>query len=154
MKSIILAIFIVISNIGNSQVVDSPYDEDSIKIYFLKFLNVERKDHNLNEVEYHDTLNLLSYLHSYELAEKNQLYHSKLTIAHAENCQIFCSYPSVKNNKDIAKILFDVWKNSPGHYKNMLRKDMQFIGLGICYRIPPDNLIKGSFEGYSTLMLY
>ena len=36
MKSIILAIFIVISSIGNSQVVDSPYDEDSIKIYFLE----------------------------------------------------------------------------------------------------------------------
>lgn len=32
----------------------------------------------------------------------------------------------------IAKVMFDGWKNSPGHYKNMVKADFKEIGVSVC----------------------
>lgn len=37
------------------------------------------------------------------------------------------------NEEGMAELLFNGWKDSPGHYENMVRKDFEEVGIGVAY---------------------
>ena len=49
----------------------------------------------------------------------------------------------------LAKTLFQQWKDSPGHYENMMSQDMTHIGLGVEYTGKTTGL--GSYVGASVI---
>ena len=37
------------------------------------------------------------------------------------------------DEKGMAELLFNGWKESPGHYENMVRKEFTEVGIGVYY---------------------
>lgn len=79
-----------------------------------------------------------------ETAQKRVFYYNGTHGQVGENCiQLFVGKPmkvkyakepvTVTTEKDLAKALFLGWKNSPGHYKNMITADYDVAGLGYYY---------------------
>ena len=66
-----------------------------------------------------------------------------------QNASMVGSASKMLDTTELAKTLFQQWKDSPGHYDNMMSKDMTHIGLGIEYTDVSTSL--GSYGGSSII---
>lgn len=66
-----------------------------------------------------------------------------------QNASMVGSASKMLDTTELAKTLFQQWKDSPGHYDNMMSKDMTHIGLGIEYTDVTTSL--GSYSGSSII---
>ena len=66
-----------------------------------------------------------------------------------QNASMVGSASKMLDTTELAKTLFQQWKDSPGHYENMMSKDMTHIGLGIEYTDVSTSL--GSYGGSSII---
>lgn len=66
-----------------------------------------------------------------------------------QNASMVGSASKMLDTTELAKTLFQQWKDSPGHYENMMSKDMTHIGLGIEYTDVATSL--GSYGGSSII---
>ena len=66
-----------------------------------------------------------------------------------QNASMVGSASKMLDTTELAKTLFQQWKDSPGHYDNMMSKDMTHIGLGIEYTDVTTSL--GSYGGSSII---
>lgn len=66
-----------------------------------------------------------------------------------QNASMVGSASKMLDTTELAKTLFQQWKDSPGHYENMMSKDMTHIGLGIEYTDVTTSL--GSYGGSSII---
>lgn len=66
-----------------------------------------------------------------------------------QNVSMVGSASKMLDTTELAKTLFQQWKDSPGHYDNMMSKDMTHIGLGIEYTDVSTSL--GSYGGSSII---
>lgn len=66
-----------------------------------------------------------------------------------QNASMVGSASKMLDTTELAKTLFQQWKDSPGHYENMMSKDMTHIGLGVEYTDVTTSL--GSYGGSSII---
>lgn len=66
-----------------------------------------------------------------------------------QNASMVGSASKMLDTTELAKSLFQQWKDSPGHYDNMMAADMTHIGLGLEYTSKTTNL--GSYNGSSII---
>lgn len=106
---------------------------------FLSLINKERASLNKPLLSINANLSQAAYLHSKEMAENNYFAHESLDDTLFSN-RIKASgynYISVAENiayswgPEDANHVFDMWKNSPGHYANMISNSYEDVGLGI-----------------------
>lgn len=120
-------------------------DYKAIEDRILELLNDLRQEKNLNELKSNDQL---------KKASRQRAKETKESFAHTrpdgrEMATIFeepeyeYTYQLVGENiglatyyldeKGMAELMFDGWKNSPGHYENMVRENFEEIGIGVYY---------------------
>lgn len=58
-----------------------------------------------------------------------------------ENIAMYGSTPKTIEKTDIASKLFDQWKNSSGHYANMVKPEYNCIGVGVYYETRSDGVL-------------
>lgn len=125
---------------------------------YFKLLNDLRKEQNLSTLTSDKTLDLASFDQSHymdsisklthdqkikgkETPQKRVFYYNGTHDQVGENCLfIYYNKPmktkyskelvTAKTEKEIAKAIFLGWKNSPGHYKNMITPGYDVAGLG------------------------
>lgn len=120
------------------KVENKTYSDEEIVEETLRLLNEERERLGLNKLEMRDDLNRFAkwkanYLvehnifdHTFEgKSIKDQLNEHNITnlASGAENLTVYS-----KNDKANP---FNMWKNSPGHYKNMTKPNLKFIGFNV-----------------------
>lgn len=126
-------------------------NKTQLKKELSRLVNALRKEKGLKELQFHPALAQAAELHSRYMAEKNILDHVEKNIefstpskrvlksggtdleAIGEN--VLCSTPQ-KFPLDsvaviaLAKQMFESWKNSPGHYANMINKKYELGDFG------------------------
>ncbi len=112
--------------------------QGSIQNDFLALVNAERASLGKTPLVANSQLETAAYLHSKDMGDKDYFSHTSLDgrefsqrftaagykyVAAAENIAMASGAPS-------ASMVYDMWKNSPGHYKNMIG-DYAEAGLGV-----------------------
>lgn len=123
----------------------STIDYVAIEDHILELLNDLRQEKNLNALKPNEQL---------KKASRQRAKETKESFAHTrpdgrETATIFEEpeyeyvYQLVGENigmatyyldeEGMAELMFDGWKNSPGHYENMVRENFEEIGIGVYY---------------------
>ncbi|MGO2082223.1 CAP domain-containing protein [Vagococcus sp.] len=126
-------------------ILDDPAQIPIAEQTFFTLLNNYRREHNLNTLKWNNELTLASKLRSKEIVTKfghtrpNNLYFDT-AIRQANNGK-WIYYGSAGENLArvsslntgvlVGHALFNGWKNSPPHNKNMLDSSYRFFGIGI-----------------------
>jgi hypothetical protein len=135
MKRAISIVFIFIFLVSIINLVYASTESD-----FLSSINNERTSLNKPLVYTNYNLTQAAYLHSKEMAENNYFSHNSLDNSSFDKRIIAVGYTGFKSlgeniayasGPEDANRLFDMWKNSPGHYSNMISDLFNEIGLGI-----------------------
>lgn len=93
----------------------------------VELINAERQAKNLPPFAENDFLNAQSQSWSEQMLSAGSLSHSNFA---PENVATFFDSQGV-GGIDAAQKLFDQWKNSPGHYQNMMTNGATQVGAGI-----------------------
>ncbi len=106
---------------------------------FIALLNAERGTQGKSPVTVNSHLTTAAYLHSQDMAEQNYFSHTSLdgrTFVQRIVAAGYTNYSSLAENiayaygaPDAARV-FGMWKNSSGHYTNMIG-DFNEAGLGV-----------------------
>ena len=116
-----------------------PFAFASVETEFLNLLNEERLSLGKSELYINSELSNAAYLHSKDMAENNYLSHTSRDGTLFSNRIVnagYSNYISLAENIAYhsgsvdAKKVFQMWKQSAGHYKNMI-SDKNEIGLGV-----------------------
>jgi len=101
----------------------------SVESDFLNLVNQERKDSGKNPLIMNEDLTEVAYLHSKDMTENNYFSHTSLngtTFGQRIKDTGYLNYYSLGKNiayhygsPDASKV-FQMWKNNPGHYSNMI----------------------------------
>ena len=113
--------------------------QTSIESDFIAILNTERATLGKSPVAANSCLSTAAYLHSEDMAERGYFSHTSLdgrTFDQRIIAAGYTNYVSLGENiayaygaPDAAKV-YEMWKNSPGHYANMMG-DFNEAGLGV-----------------------
>jgi uncharacterized protein YkwD len=146
---LILLIFFLHSTFTYSQLTDS--DKNLFRTELFTKINELRKSKGLNPLRLNDTLKLAAQLHSEFMAKHDLLIHiEKENIYKTVNDRVHAfkgydfeligenvlrtspkNFPLKKSDASkIATEMFNAWKNSPGHYENMIRPEFIFGDFG------------------------
>jgi len=116
--------------------------ESAVESTFLSILNTERAAEGKSSLTCNSSLTAAAYLHSKDMAENNYFSHTSQdgrTFVQRINNAGYSNYYSLGENiaraygaPDAAKV-FNMWKNSSGHYANMIG-NFNEAGLGIYSR--------------------
>ena len=107
---------------------------------FLSLINKERISLNKSVVYFNNNLSNAAYLHSKEMAEKVYFSHNSIDNTTFDKRIISSGYTDFKSlseniayasSSEDANKAFEMWKNSPGHYSNMISDSFNEIGLGV-----------------------
>jgi len=113
--------------------------QTSVEVDFLTLLNAERTSAGKSSLIFNASLTSAAYLHSKDMAENGYFSHTSLdgrTLAQRASGAGYTNYYALGENiayaygaPDAAKV-YSMWKNSPGHYTNMMGNYYE-TGLGI-----------------------
>ncbi len=113
--------------------------QSSVEGDFIALLNAERATQGKGPVIVNSHLTSAAYLHSQDMAEQNYFSHTSLdgrTFVQRIVAAGYTNYSSLAENiayaygaPDAARV-FGMWKNSSGHYANMMG-DFNEAGLGV-----------------------
>jgi len=115
----------------------------SVEGDFLNLINNERTKLGKSVVSYNDNLNQAALSHSKEMAENDYFSHDSIDGTTFDKRIIIFGYTSyISLGENIAYAsggvdadrIFNMWKNSPSHYSNMISDSFNEIGLGIYLR--------------------
>jgi len=118
-------------------------DERLIKQYVLEYINSYRLNNSLNALSEDNFLSNRAQQWAEYLLIHNKFEHSNPPVGMVWGENIaklwFTVYMGKINEKymferQIAYELFDAWRNSPGHNKNMLYKAWNYIGIGLALK--------------------
>lgn len=133
----------VIEHLKEEEVKDTPekVDEKQIASYIIELVNEHRINHSLPPLTENALLTNAAEKRSMEIVEhfshsrpNGTEYHTAVEEQNykwryvAENIAMFSSQSITR---EAAETLFNMWKNSPGHNKNMLSPNAEEIGVGI-----------------------
>ncbi|UEG49645.1 CAP domain-containing protein [Ferruginibacter lapsinanis] len=110
-------------------------ENSSITENILRLTNQFRRSYGLNELTIRNELNALAQKHSEDMARGMVAFgHTGFSQRNAKAVKVIPSVRRVGENvaygANSAKEVVTMWKNSPGHRKNMLGK-YRYIGIGI-----------------------
>jgi len=117
----------------------SGQDNGKVEIDFLDLVNAERASLNKNPLTANSALGNAAYLHSKDMGDNNYFAHTSLdgrTFDQRIAAAGYTNYYSAGENiayaygSPSAAQVFAMWKNSPGHYANMIG-DFKDAGLGV-----------------------
>jgi len=113
--------------------------QPSVESDFMVALNAERATLGKNPLVINSNLSTAAYLHSKDMAEQNYFNHTSLDGRTFDQRIIAAGYTNfvslaeniayASGSPDAARV-YDMWKNSAGHYANMMG-DFNEAGLGI-----------------------
>lgn len=114
----------------------------SLESDFFNLLNQERQSLNVSVLSNNPQLKNAAYLHSKDMGEKHYFSHTSLDGRTFVNRIVAANYTDFRSlGENIgyhtglaeANKIFNMWKNSPGHYKNMISPNFADAGLGVYY---------------------
>jgi uncharacterized protein YkwD len=157
MKNVITIFFLLLTTLSYSQKIDL----DSVKLYLIDLINEERVRKGAGVLSYDNNLEVSAQKHTEYMFIENVISHDEYNKENpyyvglsawdrgcdGENC--FRGTSQFSHNKNLAKLLFKSWCNSPGHYKTMINKKYSSMGIGLKNTEP--SLTLKLFTTYSTV---
>lgn len=110
---------------------------DEQEAAFLQLINDYRRDQGVPALSVSKALNEASYLHSKDMADNDYFDHESLDGRSPQDRMAERGYDGGRTGENIAagyptaERVFDTWRDSPGHNKNMLSEDYDAIGIGL-----------------------
>ncbi|MDO8508268.1 MAG: CAP domain-containing protein [Nanoarchaeota archaeon] len=113
----------------------------SVESDFLNLVNEERAKLGRGVLTYNDKLTKAGVLHAEDMIDKNYFSHTSIdgrSFVQRINEQGY-GYSAIGENiayhsgTPSASKVFSMWKNSPGHYSNMISSKYTEMGLGVVY---------------------
>jgi hypothetical protein len=113
--------------------------QTAIETDFMNIMNAQRIALGKNSLAINSSLSTAAYLHSKDMAENNYFSHVSLdgrTMVQRVTAAGYMNWTSLGENiaycygAPDANIVYDMWKNSPGHYANMIG-NFADAGLGV-----------------------
>lgn len=135
-------------------------NRDELRHEITLLVNALRKQKNLSELQYNDALKKAAQHHSEYVAKYNKLTHYERSSTYkspkdrvkayggkfgtvGENVLFttldYKTYNSTQI-KALAREAVKLWKASPGHYKNMVYKDLSYTDIGIAIYYPKNRI--------------
>lgn len=100
----------------------------------VKMINAERKSRNLHPLKIDPKLNCAAEMHSKDVGPKKLCQHDGTDGSspwdRAKKCGTNARAENIACGQRTPRAAVDAWINSPGHFKNMMSKNINFIGVG------------------------
>ena len=96
----------------------------------LKYINRHRMNNGLARLSFDDTLGKIARNHSNYMNNNKELNHDHFDDRFRQ-CRRACCVENIGWNYMTPEEQFKAWKNSKGHNKNMLNKQIQHAGISI-----------------------
>lgn len=101
----------------------------------VKMINAERKASGLHALKIDPKLNCAAQMHSEDVGPKNLCQHEGTDGSspwdRAKKCGTSARAENIACGQRTPRAAVDAWLNSEGHFKNMMSKNIQFIGVGV-----------------------
>jgi len=113
------------------------FNKTLIKEYIAKYINSYRKNNSLNQLVVDDTVSSYAQGWANRLLERGELKHSEPRgylfgeIIIREYLEVSITQPL--DEKEIAYLAFNWWRNSKPHNKAMLYPSFRKMGIGVAY---------------------
>jgi len=132
-----LAILFFLSSIAFPCENETPPKNDTLSpqlIKMVKLINLERQKRGLHKLEIDAGLNCAAQNHSDDVGPKKLCQHEGTDGSEfwerAKKCGARASRENIACGQRTPREAVKAWLKSPGHYKNMMSKDIRFIGVG------------------------
>ncbi|MDX1445754.1 CAP domain-containing protein [Lishizhenia sp.] len=157
MRTVFILLVSVFCLSASSTVKFTAINRDELRHEITLLVNELRKKKNRSQLRYNDTLKKAAQHHSDYVAKRDKLTHYEGYYKYrspkdrvkayggtnfgtvGENVLFttldYTTYDPAKI-KALAKEAFDLWYKSPGHYKNMVFKDLSYADIGIAIHYP------------------
>ena len=148
-------LFIAFFSISSTLMAQNPSGKESIPSSNTEFekemmalINAFRKKNNLNTLEWNESLAKAARYHAKDMQKDGYFEHEsydlvggklKKTLKTFDRVRLFIDKGLFANSENIgtgqetAKEMFNDWRNSTGHRKNMLMPNSKFIGIGYVF---------------------
>ena len=120
---------------------------ETMEAQVLNLINNHRKQNGLPVLKAHSKLNVAAHNHSLDMAKRGYFSHTNLSGKSPFDRMRAAGYSCGTMGENIAagqrtaQQVFDGWKKSAGHNKNMLNRNYKSIGIGLVH-------MPGSKYGY------
>lgn len=125
-------------------VTDEPTCLNKTEAEFLQLINDYRRANGLTQLKVSAAINKAAYAHSLDMGQRNYFAHNTLEPVPAWQGGVTFSDrmrgmgytyttgrgENIAGGQSTAQIVFNSWKNSPGHNRNMLNANFKVIGIG------------------------
>lgn len=125
---------------GNRYSPDSPKIEKKYENYQLMLLDIhnkKRESYGIERLEIDKNLCEYAQAHANEMAEKESMYHSKISNLKKFGCTIFGE--NVAWGQETEESVVSAWMWSPGHRWNILGKSYTKAGFGLSKGVDGSN---------------
>ena len=110
------------------------YSPDTEERKFLDLINDYRRQNNAGNLSLQDNLGAAADSHSRDMAQKNYFRHAPQSNFERHGYKNWKAIgENIAAGDETAKQVFDSWRTSPPHKKNMLDKSFTEIGIGRAY---------------------
>jgi uncharacterized protein YkwD len=103
-------------------------------VELVKIINQERKSRGLHALKVDPKLNCAAQMHSEDVGPKKLCQHEGTDGSspwdRAKKCGASARGENVACGQRTPRAAVDAWLKSPGHFKNMMSKNFQYIGVG------------------------
>ena len=100
----------------------------------VNMINAERKSRGLHALKIDPKLNCAAEMHSKDVGPKKLCQHNGTDGSspwdRAKKCGTSASRENIACGQRTPRAAVDAWLKSPGHFKNMMAKDINYIGVG------------------------
>ena len=100
----------------------------------VNIINAERKARGLHALKVDPKLNCAAQMHSDDVGPKKLCQHNgtdgSSPWARAEKCGTTANRENIACGQQTPRAAVDAWIKSPGHFKNMMSKNINYIGVG------------------------
>lgn len=120
---------------------------ETMETQVVNLINNHRKANGLPALKVNSKLNVAAHNHSLDMAQRGYFSHTsqdgRSPWTRIKNAGYSCSTmgENIAAGQRTAQQVFDAWKKSSGHNKNMLNRNFKSIGIGLVY-------MPGSKYGY------
>lgn len=135
MKKLLLLALVISSDLavaGNCN--QTPPKGDGLT-KMVKMINAERKASGLHALKVDPKLNCAAQMHSEDVGPKKLCQHEGTDGSspweRAKKCGTKAKSENIACGQKTPRAAVDAWLNSDGHYKNMMSKNIEFIGVGV-----------------------
>jgi uncharacterized protein YkwD len=108
----------------------------AFELRVLELVNIERANHGLAPLEWHNALGTVARNHSIDMANRLFIYHtcpSGITFdqrVQNANISFFMVGENVAGGQRTPEVVVSRWMESPGHRANILNPDFTHLGVG------------------------